>query len=212
MFAVIQPGRSTTATFPSPSPLMPVSERTGSATAAACSRSSATTRRASPMVTCGPGLTQRIAVDAATFQSIIDVLLTPPRYVVGISGRRRSQRVPAIAPASGSAAAAARQDGRKLAKRVLRLEPQLLADPVAHEREREYLPVLRVGQAGHRGDAGEVAGLRPHQAECRSAERPEEAAGTERAVKARHRQAGEHRAQPSLALLGGQPHQDRKSV
>ena len=50
---------------------MPVSSRTGSATAAASCLSSATTFLASAMLTCGPGLTQRTPVDVATCQSII---------------------------------------------------------------------------------------------------------------------------------------------
>ena len=70
--ARIQPGRSTTAIRPpSPRPGRRVTSRTGSWTAIASLRSSATTFLASAMLTAGPGRAHLTPVDVATFQSII---------------------------------------------------------------------------------------------------------------------------------------------
>ena len=82
-FARIHPARSTTATRPASSALIiPVTWCTGSATATASSRSSATTARASARLTCGPGRTHLTPVEIATSQSIICPLFTPPPYVL----------------------------------------------------------------------------------------------------------------------------------
>ena len=83
--ARIQPGRSTIATQPlpsSPGPDMPVTARTGSDTVSARARSSATTARASPRLTWGPGRAHLTPVEMARSQSIICPLLTPPPYVL----------------------------------------------------------------------------------------------------------------------------------
>ncbi len=65
---------------------MPVTARTGSDTVSASARSSATTARASPRLTCGPGRAHLTPVEMATSQSIICPLLTPPPYVLGGAG------------------------------------------------------------------------------------------------------------------------------
>src|SRR5262245_49387677 len=132
MLARIQPGRSTTATFPpSGSPGNPVTWRTGSATAAACCRSSATTLLAPARLTCGPGLTHLMAVDSATFQSIIWELLTPTPYVawrpVG-----HAQDAVLGATASGLCAAASGQGSGELREHGFRPYPKPLRDVIAH--------------------------------------------------------------------------------
>src|SRR5712691_10680429 len=175
--ARIQPGRSTTATVPpSAGPGSPVTSRTGSRTAAASSRSSATTFLASALLTCGPGLTQRTPVEVATSQSIICALLTPPPYVP-----RRGLRL----LQGRSAAAAARELGSQLVDGAAGLAQPVLGNVVCHEREGQQLPVAGIGDSGQRYHAAQVAGLRPDQSERGRPRRPEDApARSERPGKA----------------------------
>src|SRR6266849_7032759 len=150
--ARIHPGRSTTATVPpAAGAASPVTSRTGSCTAAANSRSSATTFLASARLTCGPGLAQRTPVEVATSQSIICALLTPPPYVP-----RRHLR---------SAAAAGREFGGKLVDGAAGLAQRVPGNVICHDRERGQLAVPGIGDSGQRCDAGQVAGLCPHHAE-----------------------------------------------
>src|SRR6266536_1870356 len=180
--ARIQPGRSTTATVPpSAGPGSPVTSRTGSRTAAASSRSSATTFLASALLTCGPGLTQRTPVEVATSQSIICALLTPPPYVPRRRlrlGHRRARLLPGprrlnraavgAAAASRSAAAAGRELGSQLVDGAAGLAQPVLGNVVCHEREGQQLPVAGIGDSGQRYHAGQVAGLRPERASRQS--------------------------------------------
>src|SRR5580693_4765378 len=81
--ALIQPGRSTTATGPTaPWLVSPVRSRTGCCTTAVRPRSSATTARASVRLTCGPCLANLTPVEIAMSQSIICALLTLLPYLL----------------------------------------------------------------------------------------------------------------------------------
>ena len=108
--ALIQPGRSTTATGPTaPWLVSPVNSRTGCWTTAVRPRSSATTARASARLTCGPCLANRTPVEIATSQSIICALLTVLPYVLADgSGRARAHEHPhAARPAAAASIASA---------------------------------------------------------------------------------------------------------
>src|SRR5580704_5067076 len=202
--ARIQPGRSTIAILPpSAGPAIPVSCRTGSCTAAASSRSSATTFLASARLTSGPGRAQRTPVEVATSQSIICALLTPPPYVPRPPGADPAATRPPAGP--GSAAAAAGQLGRELVDEAAGLGEPVLGHPVGHERESQQLAVARVGHSGQRRDVAQVAGLGPDQAERRRPGRAEYAAARgQRPGKARYRQAGDHRPEAGVAMPPGQ--------
>src|SRR6266487_2177155 len=178
--ARIQPGRSTTATLPpSAGPGSPVTSRTGSRTAAASSRSSATIFLASARLTWGPGLAQRTPVEVATSQSIICALLTPPPYVPWRH--------------LWSVAAAAREFAGELVDGAAGLAEPVLGNAICHEREREQLAIPGVGDSGQGGDAAQVAGLCPHHAERGPPGGIEHAAARgERPGEARYRQPGEH--------------------
>src|ERR1700734_3532483 len=95
-FALIHPGRSTTATGPTePWLVSPVTSRTGCCTTAVRPRSSAPTARASARLTCGPCLANRTPVEIAVSQSIICVLLTVLPYVLAGANGRCDRRFPA---------------------------------------------------------------------------------------------------------------------
>ena len=150
--ARIHPGRSTTAILPpSPGPGSPVSSRTGSCTAAARLRSSATTFLASAMLTAGPGRAHRdtgrggdIPVDHLRAAHPPTVRWPEPDGSAP-GGRQRS------------AAAAARQGGGEPGQIGRRRRPgRCCRQPVGHEREREQLtvPGLRDPGQRHHGRAG----------------------------------------------------------
>src|SRR6266851_3701998 len=203
-FARIHPGRSTTATLPSsPEPGSPVTSRTGSCTAAASPRSSATTFLASAMLTWGPGRAHLTPVEVATFQSIICEVLTPPPYV-GWSPARRpagSLRVPGPSRRGRSAAPACGQGGGQPGHIPSRRGQARLGQLVSHEGEREQLAVPGVGDAGQRYHRQQVAGLGPHHAERGLPEASEDAAARRQgAGEPGHRQARDDG--PELPLIG----------
>src|SRR6185437_10189410 len=103
--ALIQPGRSTTATGPTaPWLVSPVNSRTGCWTTAVRPRNSATTARASARLTCGPCLANRTPVEIATSQSIICALLTGLPYVLaeGNGSTRAHEQPHSARPAAAS--------------------------------------------------------------------------------------------------------------
>src|SRR5581483_457511 len=167
-FALIQPGRSTTATWPvSCAPVSPVTRWTGSATTADSSRSSVTTARASDRPTGGPGRTNLTPVEMATSQSIICPLLTPPRYVP--------------AEAAWSAAATPGERGGHRIDRVRRVGELFGVEFVRHEGEYKQVPAGVVDEPGQARHLGQVAGLGPHDSQRGGPEAAEHApAGRQR--------------------------------
>src|SRR6516225_1228500 len=187
--ARIQPGRSTTATRPISSALdIPVTCRTGSATAAASSCSSLTTALASARLTCGPGLTHRTPVEIASSQSIICPLLTTTRYDPGPAPGDAA--IPAGPP---STAAAARERRRHRVDRARRAgQLAALGDLVGHEGEGQDVPAGVGSDPRQARHLPEVSGLGPDHAQRGWAEAAEHALpGGERAGEPRHRHAGD---------------------
>src|SRR5579875_3324089 len=212
--ARIQPGLSTTATLPGVIlPGSPVTSRTGPSTAVARSRSSATACRASARLTCGPGRAQRTPVDTARSQSIICPLFTLPPYVVarpgpppawpascrGESGRMRAPR-PGTAVMDGRHALPAPAGGEGGSGGVERggrgTEVGGFRYPARVHVEGEQPAVAVVGEAGQGGHRGQVAGLRPDDAEGGPADGPEHAVALRQSPgEARDGQPGDDRAQ-----------------
>src|SRR5215831_12615103 len=198
--ARIQPGRSTTATRPISSALdIPVTCRTGSATAAASSCSSLTTALASARLTCGPGLTHRTPVEIASSQSIICPLLTTTRYDPGPAPADAAIPAgsPSAATAARSAAAAARQGRRHRVDRARRADQLApLGDLVGHEGEGQDVAAGVGGDSGQARHLAQVAGLGPDHAQRGRPEAAEHALPWgEGAGESGHRHAGDGGAQ-----------------
>src|SRR6266480_5848142 len=208
--ARIQPGRSTTATRPISSALdIPVTCRTGSATAAASSCSSLTTALASARLTCGPGLTHRTPVEIASSQSIICPLLTTTRYDPGpapgdtampagspspaATARPAAATARSQAAEARSAAAAARQGRRHRVDRARRADQfAALGDLVGHEGEGQDVAAGIGSDPGQARHLAQVAGLAPDHAERGRPEAAEHALpGGEGAGETGHRHAGD---------------------
>src|SRR5215510_5292477 len=169
MLARIQPGRSTTATRPmSSAPDIPVTCRTGSATASASSCSSLTTALASARLTCGPGRTHRTPVEIANSQSIICPLLTTPRYDPGPAPGDAA--VPPGSPGRRASAAAAPCERRRHRVDRARRADQLavLGDLIGHECEGQDVAAGVGGDPGQARHLAQVAGLGPDHAQLRT--------------------------------------------